>query len=416
MIDLQGIEIRYGARIVLDSISFSSKKGEFLGIIGPNGSGKTTLLKAISKVVEPSAGVISLEGRSISDLGPREISRAIGVVPQAMGSGFDFSVRDVVMMGRFPHTGRFGSEKTDDYEICRKAMDITGVTELADRSVRAISGGELQRVIIARALAQQPRLLLLDEPTSHLDLGHQIDILQTIRRMSREIAVIGVFHDLNYASHYCDRLVLLHDHRILVMGTPEEVLTPENIRIAFGIEVNVRVNTSTGRPFITPVYSPETSPGCRDIRVHVICGGGTGSTILHALYNAGCRVTTGVLSMNDSDYETALQLGIPCIVEPPFSPISAGSRSLLEEELKNSDIVVITGMPVGAGNLDNLRAVEVAGDIPLLFLTESGTFGIDDFARGEAVSILERLIGSGRLTVLSRNRVIQECTGLHRRG
>jgi iron complex transport system ATP-binding protein len=291
---------------------------------------------------------------------------------------------------------------------------LTGITSLADRSVLAISGGELQRVIIARALAQQPRLLLLDEPTSHLDLGHQIDILQTIRRMSREIAVIGVFHDLNYASHYCDRLVLLHDHRILVMGTPEEVLTPENIRTAFGIEVNVKANTSTGRPFITPVYSPETSPGCGDTRVHVICGGGTGSTILHALHHAGCRVTTGVLSMNDSDYETAIQLGIPCVVEPPFAPITPGSRSLLEEELKNSDIVVITGMPVGTGNLDNLRAVVAADEVPLVFLTESGTFGIDDFTGGEAVLILEGLIRSGRLEVLSRTEVLGKCTGSSR--
>ena len=313
MIELHDVDLLYGARVVLEKVSFQSGKGEFLGVIGPNGSGKTTLLKAISRIVPPSHGAILLEDRDLGDFSSLEFSRVVAVVPQAANPGFDFSVRNVVMMGRYPHIGRFSSERDIDRGVCREAMERTGITHLADRSIRAISGGELQRVIIARALAQQPQLLLLDEPTAHLDLGQQIGILQAMKEMSREIAIIGVFHDLNYAAHFCDRLILLHDHRILAMGDPASVLTHDSIGTAFGIDVRVRKNPHTGRPSISPVYKPGGNKGtCA--RVHVICGGGEGTDILQALHGAGYQVTVGVLSVNDSDYlahETSISHASP---------------------------------------------------------------------------------------------------------
>ena len=395
MIELRDVDLDYGARVVLRQVTFRSKQGEFLGIIGPNGSGKTTLLKAISRIVPPSNGVILLNGQTLGDFSSLELSREVAVVPQASDPGFDFTVRDVVAMGRYPHIGRFGRDTDQDREICRKVMETTGITHLADRSVRAISGGELQRVIIARALAQQPRLLLLDEPTAHLDLGQQMGILQTMKELSREIAVIGVFHDLNYAAHFCDRLILLHDHRILAMGDPESVLTRDAIGKAFGIEVVVRKNPFTGRPSVSPVYQQEDGrKSCG--RVHVICGGGEGSDILQALHNAGCEVTAGVLAVNDSDYRTARTLGIPCIAEPPFSPVTDRSLGELSLSLGDARAVVLTRGLWGAGNIGNLRVLESAKKAKIIVLNHRYEPGEEwDFTGGEAEAILARLAENG---------------------
>lgn len=399
MIDLCNVDLDYGAQAVLKDISFQSGKGEFLGIIGPNGSGKTTLLKAISRAVTPSGGTILLDQQELADFTPLELSREIAVVPQAADPGFDYSVRDIVRMGRYPHIGRFGSEKEKDREICRRAMEITRISHLAERSVLAISGGELQRVIIARALAQEPNLLLLDEPTAHLDLGQQMGILQTMKEMSREIAVIGVFHDLNYAAHYCDRLILLHKHRILAMGEPAEVLTQDFIRAAFEINVMVRKNPLTGRPSISPVYEPESMKrNCG--RIHVICGGGEGADLFQILQADGCEVTTGVLAVNDSDYRAAKALGIPCISEPPFNPVTDRSLGELALALGDARTVILTRGLWGAGNIGNLRVLESADIKKVIILDRwAGEKEEWDYTGGEAESILDRLVSGGAIHV-----------------
>jgi len=181
MIELAGLDVNYGARKVLDAVTLEAKTGAFVGIIGPNGSGKTTLLKAISRVIAPAAGIVKLDGRPLEALTSRELAQSIAVVPQETKAGFDFTVRDVVLMGRYPRLGRFGKETEADLAACDRAMELTGITHLATRPINAISGGELQRAIIARALAQEPRHLLLDEATSHLDISHQVEILSTIK-------------------------------------------------------------------------------------------------------------------------------------------------------------------------------------------------------------------------------------------
>ncbi|MDD1702842.1 MAG: ABC transporter ATP-binding protein, partial [Methanoregula sp.] len=157
MIELAGLDVNYGARKVLDAITFSAGKGAFIGIIGPNGSGKTTLLKAMSRVIEPAGGIIRLDDRPLAEISGRDLARSVAVVPQETGTGFDFTVNDVVMMGRYPYTSRFSRETKEDNDICKKAMALTGIEHLGTRSIHEISGGELQRTIIARALAQQPR-------------------------------------------------------------------------------------------------------------------------------------------------------------------------------------------------------------------------------------------------------------------
>jgi iron complex transport system ATP-binding protein len=412
VIELSGVDVHYGARKVLDGISFNAKKGVFVGIIGPNGSGKTTLLKAISRVITPTGGIVQLDGQPLFALSSRELAQSVAVVPQETGPGFDFTVSDVVMMGRYPHMRRFSKEREEDYAICRKAMALTGITHLSDRSIHAISGGELQRVIIARALAQQPRHLLLDEATSHLDISHQVDILATIKKLSEEIAVIGVFHDLNLASYFCDEIIVIKDGKIAAAGTPVEVITPAMLRSIFDLDAAVSIHPVTGKPLVVPLPQSPPAPG-GSLRVHVICGGGTGSDLLRALHRAGCQVSAGILSMNDSDYETAGALGIFCITEPPFCPITDPARKELLEQITAADAVIMTATPVGEGNLDNLRMLAQCAGTPVLFLAEDGRAALPDYTGGKATAIIGQIAADHRLAILPWNQLIDRCT--HRR-
>lgn len=263
MIDIAGLDVKYGAKKVLDAVTFNADKGCFVGIIGPNGSGKTTLLKTISRVLEPSAGIITLDNIPLGRMASRELARSLAVVPQETGTGFDFSVKDVVLMGRYPYIGRFSKETAEDDRICCRAMELTGITHLADRPITEISGGEVQRTIIARALAQQPRHLLLDEATSHLDISHQVEILTTIKELSRDIAVIGVFHDLNLAAYFCDRILAIQSGKIVTAGPPAEILTPGMLRAVFDLDASVSIHPVTQKPVVVPLPKNLHKPGER---------------------------------------------------------------------------------------------------------------------------------------------------------
>jgi iron complex transport system ATP-binding protein len=409
MIELAGLDVHYGAAKVLDAITLEAKKGAFVGIIGPNGSGKTTLLKAISRVVAPTGGIIRLDGLTLADISSRDLARSVAVVPQETTVGFDFTVRDVVLMGRYPHLGRFAKETQGDLAACDRAMDLTGITHLSDRSVNAISGGELQRVIIARALAQEPRHLLLDEATSHLDISHQVEVLTTIKKLSVEIAVIGVFHDLNLAAYFCDEIIVLKNGKIEAAGTPAEVITPATLQKVFDIEASVSIHPVTGKPLV--ILLPLSREVVKnDCRVHVISGGGTGAEIIRALHRSGCRVTTGVLAMNDTDYAAATELGIACITEPPFSPITENSQAALAAQIAAANLVVLTSAPVGPGNLDNLRVLAEAKETPVLFLADDGRATLPDYTGGKATAYLDRMTAAHRLEVVTGTELIDRCT------
>ena len=408
MIELSGLDVYYGAEKVLDAITFEAKKGIFVGIIGPNGSGKTTLLKAISRVVPLSEGIIRLDGLPLVDLSSRDLAQSVAVVPQETNTGFDFTVRDVVLMGRYPHIGRFARETEEDLAACDLAMELTGITPLSGRSIHAISGGELQRTIIARALAQQPRHLLLDEATSHLDISHQVDILTTIKKLSEEIAVIGVFHDLNLAAYFCDEIIVIKDGKIAAAGTPVEVITPAMLHSIFDLNAAVSIHPVTGKPLVVPLPGSQKMPE-NNLRVHVISGGGTGVEIIRALHRLGCGVTAGVLAMNDTDYAAAMELGIACITEPPFSPITESSRLALGGQIAAADMVVLTATPVGIGNLDNLHILADSAKTPVLFLSNNGRVTLPDYTGGKATAFLDFMIASQRLAVLPWNLLLDRC-------
>jgi iron complex transport system ATP-binding protein len=232
VIEASGIKYRYSSDWVLNGLDLAVQKGEIAGIIGPNGSGKTTVLKLLSKVLKQQAGSVRIMGRDIASMKQKEIARILAVVPQGTSIAFPFTVREIVLMGRSPHLGILQMEQESDMKIADNAMALTDTLEFADRSIDELSGGERQRVIIARALAQDPEVMLLDEPTSYLDINHQIEIFDLIKRLNgeRNLTVVIVSHDLNMAAEYCDRLILLKNGIVYKDGSPKEVITEADIR------------------------------------------------------------------------------------------------------------------------------------------------------------------------------------------
>ena len=246
------ISAGYGDADVLRSVSAGVYEGEFVALLGPNGCGKSTLLRVLSGVLRSRSGSVSLDGRNLTDWTATERAQRVGFVPQSETAAFDFSVRDMVLMGRYPHRQRLKSETARDYEIVAQALEDADISPLADRPVTELSGGEHRRVLLARALAQQTPLLLLDEPTAHLDITHQAELMLLTRRLMTErgIGVMAALHDLNQAAEYCDRLILMRSGEIVAEGTPELVLTAANLSAVYNADAEIGVNPATGKPFI----------------------------------------------------------------------------------------------------------------------------------------------------------------------
>jgi len=238
ILTLKGVYFSYNdSREILSDINFHLPKGELLGIIGPNGSGKTTLLNVISGILKPKKGEISLLNQNLNKLPIEQIAKFISVVPQDTWVTFNFKAKEVVFMGRLPYISRLKGETLEDYQISREAMKKTHSLSLSENNIQEISGGERQRVFMAKALAQTPQLLLLDEFTSHLDLNYKYEMLNLLKKALKEegLTIISVFHDLNLASIASDRLLLLNEGKIEKIGTPQEVLTKEIIQKAYGV-------------------------------------------------------------------------------------------------------------------------------------------------------------------------------------
>ena len=258
-LSLKGISFSYGSAAVLRNISLDVPHGDFLTVLGPNGSGKSTLFRLIDRILLPSGGSITLDGRSVTEYSRRDLARMIGYVPQETNWMFPFTVLEAVLMGRSPSTGILGFEGEEDIGIASRAMELMDIGHLRVKVVTALSGGERQRVLVARALAQQPRILLLDEPNAHLDLAHQLEMFQLLRLLNREqqITVLSVSHDLNLAAAFSKRVLLLgpagHEsgYTLHSLGSPREVLTRESIADVFRAEVTVDQAPGGSHPRIT---------------------------------------------------------------------------------------------------------------------------------------------------------------------
>jgi len=251
-LSFEGISVAFGGREILREVSLELPRGEILALAGCNGAGKTTLLRIASRVIRPSAGRVRVCGRAVESLSRRALAREIAVVPQDVQVAFPFRAGEIVLMGRSPHLGAFGYESATDVERAQEAMAQVGIEDLADRSILELSGGERQLVLIARALAQDPAVLLLDEPTAHLDLRHRIQVLALVREFADAgRSALVVSHDLSLAARSCDCLALLARGGLLAAGPPGAVLNPENLRVAFGIAADV-LTAPDGAPLVVP--------------------------------------------------------------------------------------------------------------------------------------------------------------------
>lgn len=386
-ISAEHITSGYAENLIIDDLTLDIEKGSFLGIIGVNGCGKTTLLRSMTRILKPAKGVVYVDGREIESYNAKDFARIVGCVNQMNEAAFEFSVKDVVMMGRHPYLGRLRPVSSEDFRIADEAMSYTHVLHLKDRLITELSGGERQRVLIAKTLAQQPEILLLDEPTNHLDISHQIEILQLLKSLTPKITIVCVLHDLNLASSFCDMLVLMDKGKIIARGTPSEVLTPKRIYDTFAVKMLVSPHPVTGKPYLVPEYGVFSHPGSK--KIHVISGGGTGTELIYALAIRGFAITAGVLSANDSDAAAASTLGIETIIEPPFSAVSSESAEKLKCMIAESDVVVVSGMPVGSGNIANI-SVLLETDKPVCLLGE-----FDDYTKGIAEEIRAELLRRG---------------------
>jgi iron complex transport system ATP-binding protein len=253
--DIRGLSAGYphGRAISLD-LDLTIERGSFVAIIGPNACGKSTLLRTIARLLPALAGSVLLDGRDIRSRGAKELARELGLLSQSAEAPDGMRVADLIARGRYPHRRPFAAWSADDEQAVRRAMERTSVVELADRPVDELSGGQRQRVWLAMALAQETEVLLLDEPTTFLDITHQLDMLDLFRAINREqgATVVAVLHDLNQAARYADRIVAMRDGEIVGAGMPEEVLTPDVMRRVFDLECTVIADPETGTPMIVP--------------------------------------------------------------------------------------------------------------------------------------------------------------------
>lgn len=264
VLETKNISCGYGTKEVIRDVSFEIPLGSFVAIIGPNGAGKTTLFRAITKLLSLTRGRVIYGGQDIRHISVRKFASEVATLPQFLEIPFSLSVEEFVLMGRFPHRGRFGSIRQKDVDIVRKAMELTDTLSLRGRRLLELSGGERQRVFLAQAFAQEPRLLLLDEPTAHLDITHQVRIMDIIRKLNREenLTVLVVLHDLNLASEYCDKLILLKNGAMYQQGQAKEVLTYQNIESVYNTVVVVEENPISKKPYILLVSEQERSKRC----------------------------------------------------------------------------------------------------------------------------------------------------------
>jgi len=255
-IQLENVSFRYDEKLVLEAITFNMEKGQIIGILGPNGSGKTTLLRCIAGVLKLDGGTISINNKNVQNYKRKELAQILSVVPQIGSLTAGFTVFETVLMGRYPHLGLVHRESETDYQIVNSTLERVGLTHLVNRDTSELSGGEKQLVAIALGLAQEPKILCLDEPTLHLDINMQYKIMELSKEICRnkQISVIVVLHDLALAAQYCDRLVILKNGQVRALGSPDEVINTEHILDTYGVNVIVGHDPSTGLKYIVPNF------------------------------------------------------------------------------------------------------------------------------------------------------------------
>ena len=360
MLKFSHVAAGYRDREILHDVTLSVEEGDFVGLIGSNGTGKSTLIKCISGLLPLTKGEITICGREQSLLKSRERARLVAVVPQSYHVDYDFTVEDIVMMGRNPYLGFGKREDERDFEIVKNAMEATNTEIFRGRLYNELSGGERQRVILARAIAQQPRVILLDEPTSALDIHHQIEVMELIARLNREehMTVLAVLHDINMAARFCRRIVMLRDGTVTADGTPEEVVNRKNMEELYAMKLMVRENPLFHKPEIVPIRVMGEEQVGNTFHIHVICGASGAAKIMEELDARGYRVTAGVVNVGSDDWDICHFLDLERVEIDPFTPVTEEDQKRNLKLMEDADVILISDVPFGESNLKNLEGLE----------------------------------------------------------
>ncbi|WP_248517089.1 ATP-binding cassette domain-containing protein [Salinarchaeum laminariae] len=387
-IDVEGIEASFGEESVLDGVDATVEPGELVGLVGPNGAGKTTLLRTISGALTPESGTVRVasddEERRLEDvqaLSSAASSRRIAVVPQTTTLSFSFSVRQLVEMGRHPHRSRFQAPSAEDRDLVDAAMERTRTARFADRSIEDVSGGERQRILLARAIAQDAPVLLLDEPTANLDLHHAVETMTLARELVETdgAAALAAIHDLELAARFCDRILVLAGGEIVANGAPEAVLKRDVLAAAFDARIAVEPSPIDGGVTVRALDDPEI-----DHRVHVVGGGEPAAAAIGRLGEAGADCSLGPVPEGDRAVSTAEAFDGTTVTTVRFGGIDAATRERATELAADADVVLLAAERIG-GDGDPWLDVIDATDAPVVRLTDAtvGAAGPDADADSE---------------------------------
>ncbi|HEU4783416.1 MAG TPA: ABC transporter ATP-binding protein [Ktedonobacterales bacterium] len=423
----ESVNFGYGRRQVVRDVSFRLDAGEMVGLLGPNGAGKSTLLRLGAGTLHPGRGVVRLQGDDIHRLSRREVARRLAVAPQEFSVQFAYTVRQIVELGRMPHHDLLSMPHHEDARAIEAAIEAAGVEHLAERVFNDLSGGEKQRVIIALTLAQEAPILLLDEPTAHLDIHYQIEILELLRRLNaeRKLTVLAALHDLNLAARYFPRLILFRE-TIVADGPPARVLDAEMLSSVYETQVRVGILRGEDHLSVLPpgqdnplVWQPENPTSGVAAMVHVISGGGSGELMMRALADAGISFSAGPLNAGDSDYTLAQRLASSCIVEPPYAPVSAEGLDAARMRMLDAQAIVLCPTPLGPGNIalieETLAARHAGRKVILLEPAATSahdndallaSVGARDFTM-RGIELYRELLASGCLVASSVNDAVR---------
>ncbi|NMA57844.1 ABC transporter ATP-binding protein [Clostridium cochlearium] len=352
ILETKDLCVGYGEKVVVNNIKIEGERGMILCLLGPNGAGKTTILRTLSGLLTSVKGGVLIKGNEIANINKKDLAKKLSVVLTNKFDGGLMTVFEVASMGRYPHTDFFGKLTETDIHKTMEALETVNATNLTHRYFDELSDGEKQKVLIARALVQEPEIIILDEPTSHLDIKHRLELVEILKRLSKEkgISVILSLHEIDIALKSCDKVVLINKNKVIAYGTPEEVVNEDIIKELYNIN-DANFNNLLGTIELSNFSVPE---------VFVIGGAGAGASVYRILTKSGIGFVTGIIHENDVDYEIARTMGVHIESEEPFKKIGECNISKCKTMIQTSNIIIDTDYPIGDINKKNIDLTRYA--------------------------------------------------------